>query len=33
MPQDAASREKAAEWTPDRGADKWVNVFREVLEE
>jgi glycosyltransferase involved in cell wall biosynthesis len=27
----AASRAKAADWTPDRGAAKWVNVFREVL--
>ncbi|HEX4085520.1 MAG TPA: glycosyltransferase family 4 protein [Chthoniobacteraceae bacterium] len=27
----AASRAKAAAWTPDRGAEKWVNVFREVL--
>ena len=27
----AASRAKAEAWTPDRGAAKWVNVFREVL--
>jgi len=27
----AASRAKAAAWTPDRGAAKWVDVFREVL--
>jgi glycosyltransferase involved in cell wall biosynthesis len=27
----AASRAKAAAWTPDRGAAKWVEVFREVL--
>ncbi|MGA3172463.1 MAG: glycosyltransferase family 4 protein [Chthoniobacteraceae bacterium] len=27
----AASRAKAAAWTPDRGAAKWVNVFQEVL--
>ena len=27
----AASRERAAAWTPDRGAAKWVEVFREVL--
>jgi glycosyltransferase involved in cell wall biosynthesis len=26
----AASRAKAEAWTPDRGAEKWVNVFREV---
>ena len=27
----AASRAKADAWTPDRGAAKWVDVFREVL--
>jgi glycosyltransferase involved in cell wall biosynthesis len=27
----AASRAKADAWTPDRGAEKWVDVFREVL--
>ena len=27
----AASRAKADGWTPDRGAEKWVKVFREVL--
>ena len=27
----AASRAKAGAWTPDRGAGKWVDVFREVL--
>jgi glycosyltransferase involved in cell wall biosynthesis len=27
----AASRAKAAAWTPDRGAQKWVDVFHEVL--
>jgi glycosyltransferase involved in cell wall biosynthesis len=26
-----ASRAKAGAWTPERGAEKWVNVFREVL--
>jgi glycosyltransferase involved in cell wall biosynthesis len=27
----AASRAKAGGWSPDQGAAKWVNVFREVL--
>ena len=27
----AASRAKAGDWTPDRGAAKWADVFREVL--
>lgn len=27
----AASREKAAAWTPERGAERWVQVFREIL--
>jgi len=27
----AVSRAKAEAWTPDRGAEKWLNVFREVL--
>jgi hypothetical protein len=27
----AASRAKAGAWTPDRGAAKWVDVFRELL--
>jgi glycosyltransferase involved in cell wall biosynthesis len=27
----AASRAKAAEWSPDSGAEKWVSVFKEVL--
>ena len=27
----AASRAKADAWTPDRGAEKWAEVFREVL--
>ena len=27
----AASRARADAWTPDRGAAKWVDVFREVL--
>ena len=27
----AVSRAKADAWTPERGAEKWVNVFREVL--
>jgi glycosyltransferase involved in cell wall biosynthesis len=27
----AASRAKADAWTPERGAAKWVDVFREVL--
>lgn len=27
----AASRAKAAAWTPDRGAEKWIEVFRGVL--
>jgi glycosyltransferase involved in cell wall biosynthesis len=28
----AASRAKADAWTPKRGAEKWVDVFREVLD-
>jgi glycosyltransferase involved in cell wall biosynthesis len=27
----AVSRTRAADWTPDRGAERWVTVFREVL--
>ena len=27
----AVSRARAAQWTPDRGAEKWVRVFQEVL--
>jgi glycosyltransferase involved in cell wall biosynthesis len=27
----AASRDKAADWTPERGAAKWIRVFQEVL--
>lgn len=27
----AASRAKAADWTPDKGAEKWVEVFHTIL--
>ena len=27
----AASRAKASEWTPDRGAAKWVEAFTQIL--
>ena len=27
----AASQQRAAEWTPERGADKWVEIIRTVL--